>query len=278
MELSPERIRAVRLQIQEKTQAQPRITTVERRRHIERDEFFEDFARASRPVIIENATATWKSKDWTPQSLRTDWGSLPIQVRARHFPGRDPRTLGLRDCTLAEYLDDIAAYEQKHDDKEPRPYMANQAPPAEWASFIESPAYYTTPYVTRFWLGPAGTVSHAHCDYSDNFLVQIFGKKTLALYAPDEARFLHTVEGAPSFMKDARRAAPRMLVAEVNPDAPDIERFPNYKGAHRLDCEIGPGDSLFIPSCWFHHVRSLTTSLSVNFFAAEEDLPSAAIS
>jgi hypothetical protein len=229
-------------------------------------------------VILAKAAAHWKSSAWTPETLRRDYGSLPIQVRARHFPGRDPRSLGLRDCTLAEYIDDIIAFEKQPGQPEgQRPYMANQAPPAEWADFIEAPTYYAGPYITRLWLGPAGTISHAHCDYSDNFLVQIFGRKTLALYAPDEARFLHTVEGAPSFMTDGRRAAPRMLVAEVDPDKPDLEKFPEYKGAHRLDCEIGPGDSLFIPSCWFHHVKSLTTSLSVNFFAAEEDLPSSVV-
>lgn len=277
MELSPERIRAVRQQIQDKTRSLPRIASVDRRERLDRDEFFNDYARASRPVVLSNATATWQSKSWTPESLRRDWGALPVQVRARHFPGRDPRTLGLRDCTLAEYIDDIATYDgQSPAPNVPRPYMANQAPPAEWSAFIEPPTYYPGPYITRLWLGPAGTISHAHCDYSDNFLVQIFGKKTLTLYAPDEARFLHTVEGAPSFMVDARRAAPRMLVAEVDPDAPDLARFPEYAGAHRLECELGAGDSLFIPSCWFHHVRSLTTSLSVNFFAAEEDLPSSA--
>ena len=38
------------------------------------------------------------------------------------------------------------------------------------------------------------------------------------------------------------------------------------KGAEYVEGVLGPGDMLFIPKSVWHYVRSLTTSVSVNFW------------
>ena len=47
---------------------------------------------------------------------------------------------------------------------------------------------------------------------------------------------------------------------------PDLKRFPEFAKATAFDVILGPGDFVFIPArCW-HYVRSLTASISLNFW------------
>jgi hypothetical protein len=45
----------------------------------------------------------------------------------------------------------------------------------------------------------------------------------------------------------------------VDPEAPDLERFPRYAEAigHAQAAWLDPGDALFMPKYWWHHVTSL---------------------
>ena len=40
---------------------------------------------------------------------------------------------------------------------------------------------------------------------------------------------------------------------------PDLERFPKFADAAKsaLSADLGPGDAIFIPSMWWHHVEAL---------------------
>jgi lysine-specific demethylase 8 len=42
--------------------------------------------------------------------------------------------------------------------------------------------------------------------------------------------------------------------------------FPLYAGTPHVDVVLGPGDVLFIPRGWWHHVRALSASFSVSFW------------
>lgn len=48
-----------------------------------------------------------------------------------------------------------------------------------------------------------------------------------------------------------------VICAQVHPD---------FSEAPFVEAILGPGDMLFIPKKWWHYVRSLTTSISVNFW------------
>ena len=38
--------------------------------------------------------------------------------------------------------------------------------------------------------------------------------------------------------------------------APDFDRFPNFKNAKPMNCSVGPTETLFLPSYWWHEVQS----------------------
>jgi hypothetical protein len=62
----------------------------------------------------------------------------------------------------------------------------------------------------------------------------------------------------------------------VDPEAPDLERFPRAAEAmrHALTAELKPGDAIYIPHMWWHHVRSLDAlSVLVNYWWDEAPEP-----
>ncbi|KAL1122079.1 hypothetical protein AAG570_003485, partial [Ranatra chinensis] len=105
------------------------------------------------------------------------------------------------------------------------------------------------------WFGPSGTVSPLHYDPKHNLLTQIVGRKRVLLYCPEDSEKLYSHGGL-------------MLhnTAKVDPYEPDYESYPNYKFAKAYECHLYPGEMLYIPPKWWHHVRSLDVSFSVSFW------------
>ena len=106
------------------------------------------------------------------------------------------------------------------------------------------------------WIGPQGTVTGYHIDWADNIFAQIQGRKLIKLIAPADSPCMY-----PSSKFD-----PGALLSQVNADAHDFSRFPLYLKARPRYVILEPGEMLFIPRGWWHYVRSLDPSISVNSF------------
>jgi len=112
----------------------------------------------------------------------------------------------------------------------------------------------------RIWLGTAITVP-AHCDETDNIACVVAGKRRFTLFPPEAFGdlYLGPLENTP-----AGRA-----VSMVDFSNPDFNRFPRFGRAleQAQVAELGPGDALFIPSQWFHHVVGLDNfNVLVNYW------------
>ncbi|CAN5167297.1 cupin-like domain-containing protein [soil metagenome] len=112
----------------------------------------------------------------------------------------------------------------------------------------------------RLWMGNATTVQ-THYDLSANLACVAAGRRTFTLYPPEQAANLYvgplefTLAGQP--------------VSLVDPLAPDDDRFPLYRiaEAEALQATLLPGDALYIPPLWWHHVQALDTlNLLVNYW------------
>jgi len=112
----------------------------------------------------------------------------------------------------------------------------------------------------RLWIGNAVTVS-AHYDPQENIACCAAGHRRFTLFPPDQARNLYPgpFELTP--------AGP--IVSMVDFDGPDLDRYPGFSDAMAaaLVLDLAPGDALYIPYLWWHHVRSLDpVSMLVNFW------------
>lgn len=108
---------------------------------------------------------------------------------------------------------------------------------------------------TRIWFGPEGTITGYHDDISDNQLSQVVGRKLIKLISPDQVDRVYRLDD---------KYDPNGRVCAVDADNWDQDAYPEFGDAQAQWTVIGPGDTLFIPANWFHYVRGLDASISVN--------------
>ena len=101
----------------------------------------------------------------------------------------------------------------------------------------------------HLFVGSEATCYHTHYDLNPNLHFQLVGRKRFLLFPPDSWPHLHPF---PIHHDLDRRS-------RVNLDAPDDERFPTWREARGMAIELQPGDCLYIPPFWWHHVQTVTT-------------------
>jgi len=122
----------------------------------------------------------------------------------------------------------------------------------------------------RIWIGNRLTVQ-THFDLSENVACVVAGRRRFTLFPPSQTPNLYpgpfelTLAGPP--------------VSMVRLDAPDDEKYPRFREAlkHAQTAELSPGDALYIPYFWWHHVETLEDlNVLVNYWwnDAERDLGS----
>ena len=91
-------------------------------------------------------------------------------------------------------------------------------------------------------------------------LTQVVGWKIVRLYDASETPWLYPKAGGGSGV-DAQGN-----VSDVDIEAPDLDAHPLFARATCREALLGPADGLFIPAGTWHHVRSLTPSVSISFW------------
>jgi ribosomal protein L16 Arg81 hydroxylase len=99
-----------------------------------------------------------------------------------------------------------------------------------------------------FWFGPQGTITPFHHDLTNNFMAQIIGRKHVKLIAPWELAKVYNH---------------RHCFTQVDAKAIDLKRFPAMADVKIHDVVLAPGEILFLPVGWWHHVEALDISVTL---------------
>jgi hypothetical protein len=238
--------------------------------------FREEIVPANEPVVLKDLVADWPAVHAGRQSARAlgdylrgfDQGRNvavlegPPAIRGHFFYRDDMRGLNFerRPATISATIERLLA--QMDDPNPPALYVESTLTQEHLPPFGAANALPLLPpsVPSRIWLGNTLTVQ-THFDLSSNIACVVGGRRRFTLFPPEQLENLYvgpiefTISGPP--------------ISMVSLKAPDLKRFPRFTEAlkHSRSAELGPGDALFIPYAWWHHVESLSPfNVLVNYW------------
>jgi hypothetical protein len=237
-----------------------RSASLESREGLDADTFFGTYVAHNVPVLLPDFARGWPAVErWSLDHFEHHYGDAPIAIAEgrsslpahERNAGRDPRVVPMRELVAriraAGETDDFYAIAQ--DRNLARPELAPLLRDLDLSrGFLDATRLAQA---VALWLGPAGTTTPLHHDTSSILFVQVWGRKRITLIAPSEVALL-----------DRARA----MYAQVEP-----HELPPEVRVHEL--EVGPGDTLFLPVGWWHHVYALTPSISLAFNGLARGVP-----
>ncbi|EGD73151.1 hypothetical protein PTSG_04863 [Salpingoeca rosetta] len=232
--------------------------------------------QAKEPVVFRGAAVHWPSAFWSPTLLATHQAFGRCNVKAL-FHRANERPASEADCITRETtLKQFAQWILQGDRSTPPPpppardvdaacrggrvadAVKSEPEPSESDSKHKKCANLDN---AAFWFGTEGAVTRCHYDtYGCNLAVQLDGTKRWTMFPPGVARGMYPTRLP--FEESTVRSS-------VDVEAPDASAHPDFVAlaAHAAQwVELGPGDVLFVPHGWWHHVRCTSTAISTNLW------------
>jgi hypothetical protein len=214
-----------------------------------------------KPVIITDGIEHWAArKKWTLDFFKQQYGGMPLTV-----DGRQLTMATLIDEVNASTLQRPAPYLRNHpvknlplelqSDVQPMPRCANP----NWFENRLLKAWKDFTYVELYIGGTGAKFPVLHYDglHTHAFLMQLEGVKGYVAFPPSQDHLMYAGQGERENKSDVD-----------NIEAPDPRRFPAFGQASGFRFKLFPGETLFVPSGWWHTARILSPSITVSINGA----------
>lgn len=236
----------------------PNHGQIERRRNLSAPEFLEKYYVTGTPVIVTDLLDNWPAMSrWTPEYFQTNFGDLEVEIQANR--NADPlyeinSERHRHKIRMSEYVQMVVGGGETNDY-----YMVanncevnNRVLQAVYDDIL-MPAYLDPNLLAGrsfFWFGPKGTITPLHHDPANLMMMQVAGRKRWKAISPLQNHWMYNNIG---------------VFSEVDAENPDYGKYPLYHNVQVLEFDLHPGEAIFMPVGWWHHVRSLDICISMSF-------------
>jgi hypothetical protein len=234
-----------------------RSIPIDIREELDAETFVKEYLRKNKPVVLRGAAKEWACvKNWTPDFLDKRYGedTIPIidaspdtneEIQYTHKEVKFKEVIaGMKkgDNDLYSRFNDLLGnHTELRDDID-----------MNW--FLKRREKIVSGKVFQCFIGGATTYTHIHSAIQSNFFVEVFGKKRWLLFPPSYNQYLApVVEGRPYFS------------TLFHPLKPNYDKFPEMEYLDFYDTTLEPGDILYNPPSWWHHVENETMTIGVGF-------------
>jgi len=238
--------------------------------------FHREFVSRRQPVVIAGIADRWPAISmWETAYLkrRLPDAMVPVEVWERDGPGNDPadylRNVRRETMPLGQLLDlalgagngSCRHYLAQYPILKAAPRLLEDVRPPE--EYMKTPAFLPKSLAGRLrldpaiWIGPAGAVTTLHFDSTHNLFAQISGAKKVILIPPGQSKLLYY---------PCRDFGLNLHFSPVDVEHPDPKRHPRFARATPREITVRAGELLFIPATWWHYLRAIEPSISLNFW------------
>jgi hypothetical protein len=186
------------------------------------------------------------------QPVTYTWGGPEIAGRPFYNADFTDLNCQVRRSPLGKVFDEIAAH--AGDAQPPTCYVASMLIDSRLPGLREANdldfAAHGIDAPPSIWIGNRVTAS-CHYDALNNIACCAVGRRRFTLFPPEQIGNLYPGPLEPTPGGQA--------VSVVDFAAPDFERYPRFREALAAarSAVLEPGDAIFIPSLWWHHVQGL---------------------
>lgn len=228
---------------------------IERQEDLGREDFINHYLGPKRPVIMRSFARDWPAtQKWHYDYLKAGCGQVEVPLYREAFANSDQDYLeSSQSMAFGDYLDLIQSGPTPL-----RMFLFNifKHMPQLRAdfSFPDLGVTFLKNHPFLFVGGQDAHVDiHYDLDHSHVFLTQMTGTKRVILYDSADRRKLYQHPFTVSCNIDFRN--------------PDLARYPRLRDLQGYEGILTPGDTLFIPSRWWHFIEYSTAGISLTLRA-----------
>jgi hypothetical protein len=225
---------------------------------ISKEDFEKNYLRTRRPLVIKNMAKTWPAYEkWSMDYMKTVVGDqlVPLYDSSKADPSK-PINASAAKMKFGDYIDLIKSTPTdlriflfdpiKHAPKLLDDYIA---PKNLMGGFLDS-------YPNMFF-GGKGSVTFLHydIDMAHIFHTHFNGRKHIILFENKWKERLYQIPYATYALED------------YDVENPDFDKFPALKGVKGIEAYLEHGDTLFMPTGYWHWMKYLDGSFSISLRA-----------
>lgn len=221
-----------------------KLTPIAKCGDISNEHFEQAYKKKALPVVFTTLTKGWPArKKWSVNYFKEAIGDIEVPVyNSRPAKGREHQHAAAKKLSMREYLEMLEAGE--NDLRLFFYNILNSAPKLCDDFYYPELGYNFFKRLPVLFMGGRGAKVQMHfdIDLANIFLSHFGGKKRVYLFSPEQSKYLYRVPFSFSSLH------------EVDVLHPNIEKFPALQAVEGYVATLEHGDTLYIPSGFWHYI------------------------